>query len=722
MATSLSSRLFVKLLADSSGLISEATKANRTLGSIERAATRLQNTLIGTFGAYHLIQGIGNAVKSMAEFERQMASVRAISGATNVQLQQLRESAISIGGASLYSAKQVAELQVEFARLGFSTEEILNATEATVDLATATGENLARSAEIAGSTMRAFALDSEQMTHVTDVMAEALNKTALTLDSYADAIKYVSPVAHATGVSLEEVSAMLGVLSNAGIKGSQAGTSLRRIFTLLTQEGGSLQERMQALAEKGITLADAHDEVGLYAQTALLVLARETEQTNQLAKGMLNLTGTTKELASVMKDNLAGDMDRLSNSWDSLIQRIDGSSVPRRFYQGMQNFVDFLSGQDEVINTLTYYSSWLKELGNDSKLLDEFRAKLIELKKDGLNIDYSDYELRQFIGDAEDADEILKQLKKTIAEVKKGTIDGPPVDFNNVLGLDFSKGDFIGRSNEAIAKIGADKQAERIKTTVNGIKQSIKDLNDKIGESNSRGDIANYTKQINDLEIALWKLQNNIDPDKIYKNAQRTALGIGSDVGGPLSDILGRAGYQSPNFAGDFQKLQGKSLPYMADAQNQISGLIKINDEDQKEYLEKIDERIKKWGAFGNNVAGVISNVISADKDFGKSIKKTTADILRNNAVQIASFLAKKFAMDLSTGKPFPLAVAALTAGIGVVAGLLGKDWKKGSASSKASSGVSSQRSTTTASTVIRGQDLHVVMKNYNGLNRSTRG
>src|SRR3990172_6716813 len=156
----------------------------------------------------------------MAEFDREMTQVRVITGASGKAFQMLEKYALRIGSSTKFAAKEVAGLQLEFGRLGFSTREILLSTKATVSLATATGEDLRRSAEIAGSTLRGFNLDASEMGRVTDVIAKRLNESALSLDSFADGVKYVAPVAASLGVTIEETTAMLSVLADAGIKGT----------------------------------------------------------------------------------------------------------------------------------------------------------------------------------------------------------------------------------------------------------------------------------------------------------------------------------------------------------------------------------------------------------------------------------------------------------------------------------------------------------------------
>lgn len=219
------SSINLRFFANIAPLISGLNKAERALDQAGRKMQATGKKL--TFELTAPIAALGAvAVNTFQAFEQQMAEVKAVSGATGKEFQALETDAKRLGASTIFTAKEVGGLQAEFARLGFTADEITKVTEATLYLAQATGEDLGRSAEIAGSTLRAFGLDATQTTHVADVMAEAFNKSALDLNTFADSMKYVGPVAAVAGVSLEEASAMLAVLSNSGIKGSQAGTSL----------------------------------------------------------------------------------------------------------------------------------------------------------------------------------------------------------------------------------------------------------------------------------------------------------------------------------------------------------------------------------------------------------------------------------------------------------------------------------------------------------------
>lgn len=427
------SKLQVIISANTAQMNAQLNKANKSLGVLSSSVQSLQGYLVGTFGAYQIINGIKRSIAIIADFEKQMDKVRAITGATGKEFEALQQNALDLGRSTEYTARQIAGLQVEYGRLGFSTKEILNSTKATLNLATATGEDLARSAEIAGSTLRAFRLDAAEMGRVTDVITGALNQSALALDSFADGMKYVAPVAEATNVSIEETSALLSVLADAGIKGSQAGTSLRRIMTLLDKSGKPLNERLQELAASGITLADANDEVGLYAQTALLVIAKQLDKVNELTEGFENLNGETQRTADIMRDNLSGDADKFTSALEGLI--LEGSAfndIMRSIVQSGTNIINFFAGVTDAVH--------------------EFDGALHAFRTNGSFRD------RVFGRDFQGDIAALRKLREEAGLLSSGA-NAPNPTTNQIAGADFFAQKAV---EEADARRAAAQEAERL--------------------------------------------------------------------------------------------------------------------------------------------------------------------------------------------------------------------------------------------------------------------
>lgn len=251
-------------------------------------------------------------------FEAEMSKVKAVSGATAEEFEALSQNAKDLGASTMFSAREVASLQTEFAKLGFTATEITKVTESTLALAQASGSDLARAAEVAGSTLRAFGLDASQTGMVTDVMAKSFSTSALDMDTFAESMKYVAPVAKSAGMSIQETSAMLAVLANNGVKGSAAGTALRRIISEIGASGKPTSEAIADLAKQGLNLADAKDEVGRSAQSALLILAEGVNSIAPLTKEFENSAGAAKEMADIMGDNAFGAGKRLESAMEGL--------------------------------------------------------------------------------------------------------------------------------------------------------------------------------------------------------------------------------------------------------------------------------------------------------------------------------------------------------------------------------------------------------------------
>ena len=281
-------------------------------------------------------------------FEQEMSKVQAVSGATAEEFKALSENAKALGASTMFSAREVASLQTEFAKLGFTAKEITKVTESTLALAQASGADLPRAAEVAGSTLRAFGLDASETGRVTDVMAASFSTSALDMETFAESMKYVAPVAKSAGMSIEETSAMLAVLANAGIKGSQAGTALRRIISEIGASGKPTAEALRDLANQGLDLADAKDEVGRSAQSALLVLAGGVDQIAPTTKAFEESGGAAKAMADIMGNTAFGASKRLESAMEGL-----AISVGEIVAVAIVPLIEFLASAAGALNNMS---------------------------------------------------------------------------------------------------------------------------------------------------------------------------------------------------------------------------------------------------------------------------------------------------------------------------------------------------------------------------------
>lgn len=372
-------KLLIQIAGDTSKFGASLQQGQNQLGSFLKSVKSAAGAIGVAFGAVQVFNGIRAAVGIMADFEHTMSEVKAITGATGDGFAALEQDALRLGRSTKFTATQVGQLQIAYGRLGFTTREILAATEATLDLAAATGEDLAKSADVAGSTVRGFGLDASETQRVVDVMASSFNKTALGLDNFTESMKYVAPIAAAAGASVEETTALLGVLADAGIRGSTAGTSLRKIFTDLSKDGRPLKERLAELAAKGITLGDAFDEVGRTAQTSLLVITKNTEKANELTSAFSDVAGEASAMARIMGDDLEGDVKRLTSAWEGLILKVSNSDPWRQAVRDITGVINALTGTNDIQDNLNILARLISE-GVGKRGLDQLKNIIAEAK------------------------------------------------------------------------------------------------------------------------------------------------------------------------------------------------------------------------------------------------------------------------------------------------------------------------------------------------------
>lgn len=269
-----------------------------------------------------------HSIKTFASFEQAMAKVKAVSGATAQEFSDLTNKAKDLGATTRFTSSQVAGLMLEYSKLGFTSEEIQKVTKATLELAQATDSDLSQSAAVAGQVLRAFGLDASETQRVVDVMAKSFSSSALDMTTFQDAMSYVAPIAKAAGMSIEETTAMLGTLHNAGIRGSKAGTALRRIFTEMIDTGLPAGDAIAVLAKKGIDLGGAMDEVGKRAMSALLVLTENKKGTDALTDALNNSEGAAADMAAIMDDTTEGAFKRMGSALEAVSISFGESFAP----------------------------------------------------------------------------------------------------------------------------------------------------------------------------------------------------------------------------------------------------------------------------------------------------------------------------------------------------------------------------------------------------------
>lgn len=316
-----------------------------SIGSMAEKGLKATMTILT--GAATTIGTLGTAaIKVGSDFESAMSKVEAISGATGSDLEALTNKAKQMGASTKFSATESANAFEYMAMAGWKTADMLDGIEGIMNLAAASGEDLATTSDIVTDALTAFGLSAQDSTHFADVLAAASANANTNVGLLGETFKYVAPVAGALGYSAEDTATAIGLMANAGIKGSQAGTSLRSIMSRLAKPTDEVQAAMDAL---GISLTDDHGKMktlnemmgdlrtgfsglseaeaaqmaaalgGQEAMSGLLAIVNASDADfNKLQSSIYSCDGAAAQMAETMNDNLQGQLTILKSGLEGL--------------------------------------------------------------------------------------------------------------------------------------------------------------------------------------------------------------------------------------------------------------------------------------------------------------------------------------------------------------------------------------------------------------------
>lgn len=363
----------------------QAATTNATLAKIDEAGEKLQNigSSVENVGKKFLpvtaaVTGLGTAaVKTAADFDSEMSKVSAISGATGDDFDQLRAKAREMGAKTKFSASEAASAMEYMAMAGWKTSDMLNGIEGVMNLAAASGEDLATTSDIVTDALTAFGLSAADSGHFADILAAASSNANTNVSMMGETFKYCAPIAGALGFSAEDTAEAIGLMANSGIKASQAGTSLRTIMNNLSGEvtfvgknigevtiatsnaDGSMRSLNDILADCRVAFsglsesekaANAEALVGKNAMSGFLALMNSSEtDINKLRGAIENCDGASESMAETMQDNLNGQLTILKSQLEELAISFGDILMPiiRKIVSAVQQFVDKLNSMDE---------------------------------------------------------------------------------------------------------------------------------------------------------------------------------------------------------------------------------------------------------------------------------------------------------------------------------------------------------------------------------------
>ena len=363
----------------------EAATTSTALAKIDEIGGKMENLGNSIAGVGKTIMPISTAVgglgiaavKTAADFDSAMSQVAAVSGATGDDLQSLRDKAREMGEKTKFSASEAAQAMNYMAMAGWKSKDMISGIDGIMNLAAASGEDLATTSDIVTDALTAFGLSAADSGHFADILAAASSNANTNVSMMGETFKYCAPIAGALGFSAEDTAEAIGLMANAGIKSSQAGTALRTIMNNLagevkisgqaigdvtiatTNADGSMRSLSDILADcrvafGGLTESEkaqaAESLVGKNAMSGFLALMNAAPADIEKLSGAIdNCDGTAEKMAATMQDNLMGQLTILKSQLEELAISFGEMLMPaiRNIVTKIQEFVDKLNGMDE---------------------------------------------------------------------------------------------------------------------------------------------------------------------------------------------------------------------------------------------------------------------------------------------------------------------------------------------------------------------------------------
>ena len=360
----------------------EAGKARFTKG-VSGAGERAGRGVGRVGGALTLGAGVGLAAgaRSFVDYEAKMDAVAATSDATGKQLEQMDDLAMKLGADTKFSAGQAADAMFGLSKAGFTADQAMKVLPGTMSLAAASGIDLAEATDTQAIALRGFGLDASKASMVADLLTKTVNTSAVDMQDLGLALPYVSAAAKSTGTSLQEVTAMAGLLGNAGIDGEKFGTAIRAAMLGLTNPSVKAQDALKSIGVNandlaGIPLPQAigkiaggldklktrGEKVGLVAQVfgreaapAVLTLLEQGEKKiDAHTRALSDSEGQAKRTSKVMQDNLKGDFEQLGGSVETAAIKLGKDFGPalREITKNVTAGVNWLGKHEKITAAL----------------------------------------------------------------------------------------------------------------------------------------------------------------------------------------------------------------------------------------------------------------------------------------------------------------------------------------------------------------------------------
>ena len=675
-------------------------------GSTTKSFGRMAAGILGAVTAFKQITSVvSSAMKSFKDFEFQMAKVRAITGANQTQFKMLTKSAQELGRTTFFTATEVAKLQTNYGKLGFTTGEILKAQEATLALAVATDSDLARAAIVAGAAVRGFGLDAAETQRVTDVMAVSFTSSAMDIEKFQTSMTKVAPIAAAAGISIEATTAVMSKLTDTGIEASIAGTSLRNIF-LKMQDSSSdlskhlgftvnssedLQKALLQLNKEGLSNEEIMGLVDIRQVAAFNTMIRGAENIGELTRKFNSANGALKEMVAIIEDNLEGDLKKLSSAADGLRQEFGGRFSPA-LREVIQDLTDLTNAATDNADAIAEIGIKIKDAVKQAIGFDFIVAGVNNLRK-SLNFLTGTEgwrEFTDFIGltTAKNLEDIAEAARlERLNEQLQSTLDLQDSNLNltkkNINTLEFhirlreQELEVIKEKNKSLPDVIKDPEEERLERELKALRENLKQRQDTLFEFEqikiqSKKDSDAAAKRIKDQQDAADAAEEEAArQQKFAKEKEDLNILFTDKMSLFTNDLINKKITQEQfdelEFNAEQLHLSNMLGLYELYGENtaDINNKILNNELNRIQTVEQadIDARKKQINAV-SELGNQLINLAGNDKKYQKireaGVKLSAAAALANN-LESLSLQAKSLSKDLALGFPQNIIAIAST-------------------------------------------------------------
>ena len=605
--------------------LDKANKVTSKLDKTKKGFFEKLKTAVGTLARYGLAYKALNiaqrifteltigSVKQSIAFEKALANLGAVAGATSEEVEALGKNALNVAGSTKFTAEQIVGLQTELSKLGFTAQDVVDSTEAIAFTAQALGSPLAATAEQVGKVINQFDLLIEQAEFVGDVLVTTINNSALSFDSFGTAIQYVGPIARNLGLSLEQTAGAMAVLADNGFTASRVGTGLRGIFTELGKTSADVEKSLKDLAEQNISLSEAVDLVGKRNASQLITLLNNIDAIEE-GNSKYYQQGRALESAAKQADSFSGQMDILTSNFREFQIELGRSVVESNFLIGVLDilfekgartargfklineigFENLSDSVDEIVEGADLTNTTLEILGSNINELENAQENL-QNRTSGFWKQFfiGTRQSQEEFGKSQESSEDLLNSYNALFDVLKRLSDERIKNASIVAGQKKVDDDYK-KTVDALVDTARDgvnvnKEANEvyrdIQSDVKSYEDSIKNLNSEIEDNN------NFLKENKDLdELTKLAIQEKIKELKNevagYEGSIKTLKGYEEQINNVIisKKRLKEIAEQERDKA---QKLE----------RDNIKERIKNINEENKIIIDSINERAKQQGS-----------------------------------------------------------------------------------------------------------------------------